>query len=228
MCNHPYLFPGAEPGPPFEEGEHIVHNSGKLVLLDRLLHKLRAGRHKVLLFSQSTAMLDVLQVGMQSEAWVCSGEGALYWCALRPHPAHKHRTRYAHMPHHPMPSSACVSPGPHGARGRALVEGGVVFRMTPWGASSARLFVVVCALPPQPPFLPRPSPPPPKDYVTYRRWPYERLDGSVRSEERWQGIGRFQADGGDDTFVFLLSTRAGGVGINLTAADTVILYDSDW
>jgi chromodomain-helicase-DNA-binding protein 7 len=50
----------------------------------------------------------------------------------------------------------------------------------------------------------------------------------VRSEERWQGIGRFQADGGDDTFVFLLSTRAGGVGINLTAADTVILYDSDW
>ncbi len=67
-----------------------------------------------------------------------------------------------------------------------------------------------------------------QDYVTYRRWPYERLDGSVRSEERWQGIGRFQADAGDDTFVFLLSTRAGGVGINLTAADTVILYDSDW
>lgn len=38
---------------------------------------------------------------------------------------------------------------------------------------------------------------------------------------------RFQA-GGDDTFAFLLSTKAGGQGITLTAADTIIIYDSDW
>jgi hypothetical protein len=40
-CNHPYLFQGAEPGPPFLAGEHLVENSGKLVLLDKLLTKLK-------------------------------------------------------------------------------------------------------------------------------------------------------------------------------------------
>ena len=40
-CNHPYLFQGAEPGPPFLAGEHLVENSGKMVLLDKLLRKLK-------------------------------------------------------------------------------------------------------------------------------------------------------------------------------------------
>jgi hypothetical protein len=42
VVNHPYLFTGAEPGPPFTEGEHLVENSGKLVFLDRLLRRLKA------------------------------------------------------------------------------------------------------------------------------------------------------------------------------------------
>jgi hypothetical protein len=44
VVNHPYLFTGAEPGPPFTEGEHLVENSGKLVFLDRLLRRLKARR----------------------------------------------------------------------------------------------------------------------------------------------------------------------------------------
>jgi chromodomain-helicase-DNA-binding protein 1-like len=136
VCNHPYLFPGAEPEP-FEEGDHIFQNSGKAWVLDRLLLRLRSEGHKVLLFSQSTHMLDILQ-----------------------------------------------------------------------------------------------------DYMSYRGWNYERLDGSVRSEERWTSVQRFQRSASvvsansmakdEEAFVFLLSTRAGGVGLNLTNADTVILYDSDW
>jgi SNF2 family DNA or RNA helicase len=53
VCNHPYLFDGAEPGPPFVDGDHIVFNSGKMVLLDKLLPKLKAGGHRVLIFSQA-------------------------------------------------------------------------------------------------------------------------------------------------------------------------------
>lgn len=53
----------------------------------------------------------------------------------------------------------------------------------------------------------------------------ERLDGSIRGNARQNAIDNFNSQ---KFFVFLLSTRAGGVGINLTSADTVIIYDSDW
>lgn len=55
---------------------------------------------------------------------------------------------------------------------------------------------------------------------------YERLDGSVRGEERFTAIRNFNST--DDTFIFLLSSRAGGQGLNLVAADTVIFYDHDF
>ncbi|XP_026711135.1 chromodomain-helicase-DNA-binding protein 1-like isoform X2 [Athene cunicularia] len=120
---HPYLFNGVEPEP-FEIGDHIVEASGKLCLLDKLLSFLYAGGHRVLLFSQMTQLLDILQ-----------------------------------------------------------------------------------------------------DYMDYRGYSYERLDGSVRGEERHLAIKNF---GQQPIFIFLLSTRAGGVGMNLTAADTVIFTDSDF
>ena len=66
VCNHPYLFDGAEPGPPFVEGEHIVHNSGKLAVLDKLLKRLKEGGHRVLIFVTMTRMLDILQVSLAS------------------------------------------------------------------------------------------------------------------------------------------------------------------
>ncbi|XP_039574063.1 chromodomain-helicase-DNA-binding protein 1-like isoform X2 [Passer montanus] len=120
---HPYLFNGVEPEP-FEIGDHIVEASGKMCLLDKLLSFLYAGGHRVLLFSQMTQLLDILQ-----------------------------------------------------------------------------------------------------DYMDYRGYSYERLDGSVRGEERHLAIKNF---GQQPIFIFLLSTRAGGVGMNLTAADTVIFADSDF
>ncbi|XP_039600899.1 chromodomain-helicase-DNA-binding protein 1-like isoform X2 [Polypterus senegalus] len=121
--NHPYLFDGVEPEP-FEMGEHLVEASGKLHLLDKILGFLKDCGHRVLLFSQMTRMLDILQ-----------------------------------------------------------------------------------------------------DYMEYRDYSYERLDGSVRGEERHLAIKNFSSK---DVFVFLLSTKAGGVGMNLTAADTVIFVDSDF
>lgn len=64
-------------------------------------------------------------------------------------------------------------------------------------------------------------------YLRHRGYKYERLDGGVRGNERQASIDRF-CKPGSDRFVFLLCTRAGGIGINLTSADTVIIYDSDW
>ncbi|KAL2854702.1 SNF2 family N-terminal domain-containing protein [Aspergillus pseudodeflectus] len=65
-----------------------------------------------------------------------------------------------------------------------------------------------------------------EEYLTYRNYKYCRLDGSTKLEDRRDTVADFQQR--PEIFVFLLSTRAGGLGINLTAADTVIFYDSDW
>lgn len=70
-CNHPYLFFGAEPGPPFVEGEHMVQNSGKMILLDKLLKRLKQQGSRVLLFSQMTRMLDILEVYGLSIFYLC-------------------------------------------------------------------------------------------------------------------------------------------------------------
>ncbi|GKY91643.1 hypothetical protein MPSEU_000136200 [Mayamaea pseudoterrestris] len=78
-----------------------------------------------------------------------------------------------------------------------------------------------------------------EDYLQFRKWNYCRIDGSTHIDERQRQMDVFNADqtGGADgsrniaddrNFVFLLSTRAGGLGITLTAADTCIIFDSDW
>ncbi|KAJ3936533.1 MAG: SNF2 family N-terminal domain-containing protein [Lentinula lateritia] len=127
-ANHPYLFDGAEPTA--ENNEEIlkglVMNSGKMVLLDKLLARLKEGGHRVLIFSQMVRMLDILS-----------------------------------------------------------------------------------------------------DYMSLRGYLHQRLDGMVASEARKKSILHFNAPNSPD-FAFLLSTRAGGLGINLETADTVIIFDSDW
>jgi len=65
------------------------------------------------------------------------------------------------------------------------------------------------------------------EYLALRGFSYQRLDGSVSADKRKQAMDHFNAPDSTD-FCFLLSTRAGGLGINLATADTVILYDSDW
>ncbi|KAE8710591.1 Protein CHROMATIN REMODELING 5 [Hibiscus syriacus] len=65
------------------------------------------------------------------------------------------------------------------------------------------------------------------EYMSLRGFQFQRLDGSTKSELRQQAMDHFNALGSDD-FCFLLSTRAGGLGINLATADTVIIFDSDW
>ncbi|XP_014681188.1 PREDICTED: chromodomain-helicase-DNA-binding protein 5-like [Priapulus caudatus] len=130
-CNHPYLFPTAAnealhlPNGAYE-GNSLIKASGKLMLLSKMMKKLQADGHRVLIFSQMTKMLDILE-----------------------------------------------------------------------------------------------------DYLEFGGYRYERIDGGVTGSLRQESIDRFNAPGAQQ-FCFLLSTRAGGLGINLATADTVIIYDSDW
>ncbi|XP_066997701.2 chromodomain-helicase-DNA-binding protein Mi-2 homolog isoform X3 [Anabrus simplex] len=130
-CNHPYLFPAAAQEAPMTpngsyETSALTKASGKLVLLSTMLRKLKEQGHRVLIFSQMTKMLDILE-----------------------------------------------------------------------------------------------------DYLEGEGYKYERIDGNITGSVRQEAIDRFNAPGAQQ-FVFLLSTRAGGLGINLATADTVIIYDSDW
>jgi SWI/SNF-related matrix-associated actin-dependent regulator of chromatin subfamily A member 5 len=124
-CNHPYLFEGVEDENLPIYGDHLVENSGKLVVLDKLLKKLYSN-HRVLIFSQMTSMLNILE-----------------------------------------------------------------------------------------------------DYCLFMKFKYCRIDGDTNIDDRDRQIEEFNAPG-SPFFIFLLSTRAGGLGINLATADTVVLYDSDW
>lgn len=126
VCNHPYLFDGAEEGPPYLDGPHLWENSGKMQLLHKLLPKLKANGSRVLIFCQMTRVLDILE-----------------------------------------------------------------------------------------------------DYFRLVGHDYCRIDGSTDGEKRDAQMDDFN-NKGSSKFAFLLSTRAGGLGINLATADIVILYDSDW
>lgn len=66
-----------------------------------------------------------------------------------------------------------------------------------------------------------------EDYLNWRQFQYLRLDGTTKSEDRGDLLKKFNSPD-SDYFIFLLSTRAGGLGLNLQAADTVVIFDSDW
>lgn len=66
-----------------------------------------------------------------------------------------------------------------------------------------------------------------EDFCWLRRYEYCRLDGNTAHEDRQQSIDEFNTPN-STKFIFMLTTRAGGLGINLATADIVILYDSDW
>lgn len=125
-CNHPYLFDGAEPGPPYVTDEKLIQDSGKMVLLDKLLKKYKAQGSRVLIFSQMSRVLDIME-----------------------------------------------------------------------------------------------------DYCFLREYEYCRIDGQTSHEDRISAIDDYNRPD-SSKFLFLLTTRAGGLGINLTTADIVVLFDSDW
>uniref|UniRef100_A0A8C4JFK2 Chromodomain helicase DNA binding protein 2 n=1 Tax=Dromaius novaehollandiae TaxID=8790 RepID=A0A8C4JFK2_DRONO len=128
-CNHCYLIKPPEENERengLETLQSLIRSSGKLILLDKLLTRLRERGNRVLIFSQMVRMLDILA-----------------------------------------------------------------------------------------------------EYLTIKHYPFQRLDGSIKGEIRKQALDHFNADGSED-FCFLLSTRAGGLGINLASADTVVIFDSDW
>ncbi|KAI5961746.1 hrp3 [Candida margitis] len=132
--NHPYLFDGAEDrvlaraGSATRENilKGMIMSSGKMVLFEQLLTRLKKEGHRVLIFSQMVRMLDILG-----------------------------------------------------------------------------------------------------DYMSIKGYQFQRLDGGIPSAQRRISIDHFNAPDSKD-FAFLLSTRAGGLGINLMTADTVIIFDSDW
>jgi ATP-dependent helicase STH1/SNF2 len=128
ICNHPYVFEQVEVAinPMKQNGPDLYRVCGKFELLDRLLPKLKATGHRVLIFFQMTAIMDIME-----------------------------------------------------------------------------------------------------DFLRYRNHKYLRLDGSTKPDDRSLQLKEFNAPN-SDIFCFILSTRAGGLGLNLQTADTVIIYDSDW
>lgn len=65
-----------------------------------------------------------------------------------------------------------------------------------------------------------------EEFLIYRNYNYTRLDGTMKIESRVEAIETFNSD--PECFIMMISTRAGGLGLNLTSADTVIIFDSDW
>lgn len=132
----------------------MIQAAGKLVLIDKLLPKLLAGGHKVLVFSQMVRCLDILEDYLIQRRYGAGGGQGEY---------EENRCLFAKI----------------------------------------------------------------DIFLNFFRYSYERIDGRVRGNQRQAAIDRF-CKPDSDRFVFLLCTRAGGLGINLTAADTCIIFDSDW
>lgn len=66
-----------------------------------------------------------------------------------------------------------------------------------------------------------------EDYLIWKGYKYSRLTGNTQQDTRQQLIDEFNSPG-SETFIFMITTRSGGLGINLPTADTVIFYDLDW
>ncbi|THG23972.1 hypothetical protein TEA_017009 [Camellia sinensis var. sinensis] len=189
-CNHPYLFQGAEPGPPYTTGDHLITNAGKMVLLDKLLPKLKERDSRVLIFSQVHLVCRyTLYSDEYTPSHLCTVGTP---CTLMMIPNH-----WNHW--NPLDLSFSDSY-------EIRVE-------VPWNpldfSVMTRLLDIL------------------EDYLLFRGYLYCRIDGNTGGEDRDASIEAFNKPG-SEKFVFLLSTRAGGLGINLATADVVILYDSDW
>uniref|UniRef100_A0A9J8AME6 Chromodomain helicase DNA binding protein 3 n=1 Tax=Cyprinus carpio carpio TaxID=630221 RepID=A0A9J8AME6_CYPCA len=153
-CNHPYLFPVASAEAPKTpsgayEGAGLTKASGKLMLLQKMLRKLKEQGHRVLVFSQMRCFALI------------------------------------------------------------FISSNILFELTLFPPQMTKMLDLL------------------EDFLDYEGYKYERIDGGITGALRQEAIDRFNAPGACQ-FCFLLSTRAGGLGINLATADTVIIFDSDW
>ena len=187
-CNHPYLFEGADPNPGVTD-DAFVEASGKLHVLDRLLTKLKARGHRVVLFSQFTSTLDVLDDVLRLRGYEFS--------RLDGGTNRVQRT---------VDIQSFNAPRPGGRR------------MSLRDACSSRAFELAR-------LLRR------RVAATLRRGrsaPEGRSKRPVRGGEPSIQPSYYSQAPGSDVFLFLMSTRAGGLGVNLQTADTCVLFDSDW
>lgn len=184
-----------------------MRQCGKLVVLDRLLVKLVATGHRVLLFSTMTRLLDLLEVYLR-------------WRTLPPAACQlledRRRASAAAVKREGAQSGAggdvTAGAGTAGEpAGAGAGAGGDVGQ--PDGPAGAEETTGA-------PASPNPPPPP------RRTMGYLRIDGTTALEDRERAIQAFNAPD-SDAFVFLLSIRAAGRGLNLQSADTVVIYDPD-
>ncbi|XP_014817505.1 PREDICTED: helicase SRCAP-like [Calidris pugnax] len=180
----------------------------KLQTLDVLLRRLKAGAHRVLIFTQMTRMLDVLERFL-------TYHGHIY---LRLDGSTRVEQRQWGVT--PLLPCGGVPPGDAGVPPVSPPPGklqtlDVLLRRLKAGAHRVLIFTQMTRMLD---VLER--------FLTYHGHIYLRLDGSTRVEQRQALMERFNAD--KRIFCFILSTRSGGVGVNLAGADTVIFYDSDW
>eukprot|EP00798_Chlamydomonas_sp_ICE-L_P028324 gene28324-31441_t len=195
-CNHPYLFEGAEPGPPFFPGDHIFETSGKMVLLDKLLPKLKERQSRVLIFSQMTRMLDILEdYCLLKDHQYCRIDGNTSCDDCKGPPVLSHRRQHQWRRSQGATSSVASTATPVAA----ITRGHQYCRID--GNTSGG------------------------DHKVGHQ--YCRIDGNTSGDDRESAIDEYNSEG-SEKFIFLLSTRAGGLGINLATADIVVLYDSDW
>jgi len=209
-CNHPDLITSAFDGSEFlPDAKELVAQCGKMKLVDRILKKLKAGGHKVLIFSQVRGSEG------GSERGVRAAPTALRRAFLR--------TPAQSLCGHSKPRIGVRADQTH------------VWHTPPHTLNTCPHFSSHPFFSPHGPLPPRPAPPPPQmtkvldlldHYLEQSGHKTCRIDGAVSWQDRQAAMKQFNTE--PETFAFLLSTRAGGLGINLTAADTVIIYDSDW
>ncbi|MBN3314794.1 CHD3 protein, partial [Atractosteus spatula] len=211
-CNHPYLFPVASMEAPKTpsgayEGMALAKASGKLLLLQKMLRKLKEQGHRVLIFSQMTKMLDLLEDFLDFEGYKYERIDGGITGALRQEAIDRFNA--------PGACQFCflLSTRAGGLGINLATADTVVIFDSDWNPHNDIQMTKMLDLL--------------EDFLEYEGYKYERIDGGITGGLRQEAIDRFNAPGAQQ-FCFLLSTRAGGLGINLATADTVIIYDSDW
>ncbi|CAI5502294.1 unnamed protein product [Closterium sp. Naga37s-1] len=212
ICNHPFLSTlhnrEVEENLPSGPLPPLLSTCGKLETLHRILHKLHAAKHKVLLFCTMTRLLDIVEEyieGQQKAHAEVQEKNEQKRKLLLDQEKQQQQAKSKQQ------KCKAVEEG-KGSSGQRRVT------RRQQQAEAEQLIKQTTEV-----HAPSSSATP----TTSNPWNYFRLDGSTGGSDREELVREFNKPD-SDVFIFLLSVRAGGVGINLQAADTVIMYDTDW